>query len=671
MPQRLVILFAIILPSWVQAADELPPIYVTATRTAPVTEALPVSVTVLTAEDIAQSPARTLPELLRFEAGIQGRDLFGNYGARTTVDLRGFGATGAQNTLILLDGRRLNDIDLAPVDFAAIPLETIERVEMLRGSGAVLYGDGAVGGTINLITREALQEGVAGNAEVTAGSFDTVKAGGRIGTRTGPWALDATALRIESAGYRDNNRLEQTDAQASLRYLADEAQYYLKLGADDQDLRLPGARTVDPTLGLNELADDRRGTSTPDDFANQRGYFITLGAQHPLGAGDLTLDGGVRSKSQEALLNFGEGATSFVDTRLNTYSITPRFQLDHTALGAQGHAVLGVDIYDAHYDSQRAQAKGAPSIHDLKVEQSTVALYGQNTHAVTERLDVTLGLRLLHTALNARDAFDPSAPGGAFGSEAKDLNRDDDEVMAEAGVRWRLTEASSVFTRVTRSARIATVDELFEFDETFAQVFSPLKPQTGVLGEVGLDYTRARFSASAATYYGEFENEIAFDPETFSNINLNPTRRYGLELSTRVEPLAPLALLARYTLTQAEFDKGSFAGNTVPLVPVHMAEAGLRWTVTPGLALSANARYVGEKRFDNDQDNTFSKIPGYTFIDAQGQLRLSGWRLTAGVYNLTDEQAFDYGARSTFTPGRYSAYPLPTRNVLVTVGRDF
>ena len=99
---------------------------------------LPASVTVITEEDIRRSAARTLPELLSSEVGITMKDFYGNNAAYTSIDLRGFGATGSQNTLILLDGRRLNDFDLSGVQWPAIPLASIERVEIVRGAGGVL-----------------------------------------------------------------------------------------------------------------------------------------------------------------------------------------------------------------------------------------------------------------------------------------------------------------------------------------------------------------------------------------------------------------------------------------------------------------------------------------------------------------------------------------------------
>ena len=143
---------------------------VTASRTNELSN-LPASVTVITAEDIQKSPARTLPELLSEEVGINTTSLF-SHGSRASIGLRGFGETSTQNTLILLDGRRLNSIDLSAVNYAAIPFENIERIEIIRGIGGVLYGDGATGGVINIITKDPSRSDNYSKLKATLGSYD-------------------------------------------------------------------------------------------------------------------------------------------------------------------------------------------------------------------------------------------------------------------------------------------------------------------------------------------------------------------------------------------------------------------------------------------------------------------------------------------------------------------
>jgi iron complex outermembrane receptor protein len=158
--QLLVALLCAITPFAHAATDSLNEVVVTATRFKDKSADKPVNMTVITREDIQHSSARTLPELLSIQAGISTRDIFGNNAASASVDIRGFGAAAGQNTLILLDGRSITDPDLSGVQWSAIPFASIERIEIMRGSGAVLYGDGASSGVINIITAH-LQNRVA------------------------------------------------------------------------------------------------------------------------------------------------------------------------------------------------------------------------------------------------------------------------------------------------------------------------------------------------------------------------------------------------------------------------------------------------------------------------------------------------------------------------------
>ena len=155
------------------------------------------SSTVITAEEIAHSPAQTLPEIIAQTPGVQLTSLYGGVnGAKTIVDLRGFGAFATSNTLVLINGRRLNDIDMAGVDLSTIPRNSIERIEITRGnSGAVLYGDNAVGGVINIV----LKNGVGGppvaiRAEAGVGSFNQ-----RLANRSRPRPITGRGRRRSTA----------------------------------------------------------------------------------------------------------------------------------------------------------------------------------------------------------------------------------------------------------------------------------------------------------------------------------------------------------------------------------------------------------------------------------------------------------------------------------------
>jgi iron complex outermembrane receptor protein len=228
------------------AASLAQDIVITAPRFPEEVRRLPASVTVITQEDIARSAARTLPELLSGEVGFTTKDFYGNNAAITSVDLRGFGATANQNTLILLDGRRVTDFDLSGVQWAAIPVAAVERVEIVRGSGAVLYGDAATSGIVNIVTRSPLTPGKRFEVMGRVASHDTLE-----GQLYGAYGADRLGVNgsiygYESDGYRRNNRNEQQNNTFNLRWALGQGNVDVRLGTDRQDLRLPGGRFVQP-----------------------------------------------------------------------------------------------------------------------------------------------------------------------------------------------------------------------------------------------------------------------------------------------------------------------------------------------------------------------------------------------------------------------------------------
>ena len=158
-----------VVPPLFAAEASLDTIVVTATRTDEDVEKLPSSITVVTAEDISNSTAVTVQDVLENVEGLVIRDLYGT-GAKSTVDGRGF-ARGV-NTVVLIDGRRVNEIDLGGVDWNLIPLENVERIEIVRGAGKrAFYGDNATSGVINIITKKGKTETTSVDIEGRIESF--------------------------------------------------------------------------------------------------------------------------------------------------------------------------------------------------------------------------------------------------------------------------------------------------------------------------------------------------------------------------------------------------------------------------------------------------------------------------------------------------------------------
>ena len=673
--------------SGVAASDQSKNILVTATRLDLDNSKARGNTTVITAADIEQSTARTLPELLGQEAGILTRSLYGNHGTGATVDIRGFGAASTQNTLILLDGRRLNDVDLSSVDFSIIPLQSIERIEITRNSGAVLYGDGAVGGAINIITRQPEKTGTSTFVKAGAGNLDTQKLDAHVSHNTGPLAVFIGAHGVSSDGYRDNNELDEKSLNSDIRYTRGNNQLFLKANWFDQELELPGVRNVNPDLGINQLKSDRRGTSTPRDYADQDGFSINPGINHYRDDGtEAVIDFGYRTKNQTAFFDdyFSDGAyASYLDSDLDTRSFTPRVSKPYQLLGKDAQTTVGIDYYDSDYDSDRSLNKstGNQPIHRLHIDQESTAIYADSTVAATPDITVNLGARLQWVKTDATDRFDPAAPGAnpVFDSQAPDFDDSHRLHMLEAGIEKQFTPTTAAYIKWTRSARVATVDELFEsrFDPatvTSTRIFSPLDPQTSNGVDIGSSYNLDRVSFTANAYYMRLRDEIHYDPDPVAseNINLDPTKRYGLELSGTVDVNDRLRLQGNYSYMRSKFRDGQYDGNTVPLVPENTATVSGIWKQSPATDFILTANYIDNKYFDNDQSNTFGrKIPSYKTVDAKISHHYKGYRMTAEVNNIFEEEAVDYGVSSIFSPGVYNAYPLPERTLMFTVAKSF
>jgi iron complex outermembrane receptor protein len=663
------------------------PVIVTATRFEERYLDKPVNVTVITAEDIRQSPAKTVPDLLSEQAGIFVHDFFGNNAATTTVDLRGFGITGAQNTLILLDGRRIVDADLSGVQWSGVPLAAIERIEVVRGSGAVLYGDGAVTGVINIITRSPADIGNFASAQVLAGSYDTRQGQLYANHFSGNLGLNVIASNYVSDAYRDNNENRQSNVQAEGRLLTARGDASFKLANDNQGIRLPGPRTVQPSAGLNQLETDRRGTSTPLDYAQRRGNRATFDWRHETDAGQLNLGIGYRDKEQTSYFDFS-GFPDYRIADLDVWSVSPRMRFPQPLGGLPNTLVAGIDWYRWDYKLQLSNSAaniGQP-FNTVDAAQENTAIYCQNTTKVSPWLTVIAGARVERYKISATDDYDPSAPGGAFGSSAAPGSDEETEYAYELAARYEAAPAWALIGRIGRSYRFANVDEIYEFTPAFTREFQFLKPQTAHSYEAGVEHRSAASMLRATIFQIDVDNEIRLDPFStgIGNTNLPPSRRRGLELEAQRALGGSLRLGANYTYVDAKFLEGVLpgspftqpnvvvAGKTVPLVPRHKLNVTASWGFAAGTRVNALVTYVSDQYMDNDEGNTFyTKIPAYTVADLKLVHEEGGWRLAAAVNNLFDEKYYNYAVRSQFVADRYNAYPLPERNFTLTAEYNF
>ena len=319
-------------------------VVITATRFEDSKRNLPVGVTVITAEDIERSASTNLGDILAQYGLMQIRDLAGTQNPQ--VDLRGFGITGDQNTLILLDGLRLSENELVSAQLSAIPLEAIERIEIVRGSGSVLYGAGATAGTINVITRRPKAGETRGRAIVRYGSFRTKEA--RVGG-DGQGETFGGGLAVsgqDTDGYRRNSSFQNLNFAGRLDADWKTGRTYLKLGAEQQRQRLPGALTE------QQIKDDPKQTTTPNDYSTRDGAHVILGGTQSLSGHELAADLGFRQKNTRAF--FAAFGGFFTDTDASVWNFTPRAKFAIPAFGRKHELIVGADLEGWEYETLSA-----------------------------------------------------------------------------------------------------------------------------------------------------------------------------------------------------------------------------------------------------------------------------------------------------------------------------
>ena len=620
-------------------------VVVTATRDEQEIRKIPANVTVISKKEIEESNAQTVIDVLKDEVSVVGRDLYGT-GKSASVDIRGFGETGLLNTLVLVDGRRVNEIDLSGVDWTQIPLDQVERIEIVRGAGSVLYGDNAVGGVINIITKKP-EKPFSAKAEVVGGSYGYHKESGSVGGKWGPISAILNAGYSATDGYRDNGFLRAKDVGGKLIYdLNENISFNFSGGFHQDDQGLPGG------LPKNIYILDRKATIHPDDKATTDDWYSALGAKVKLwDFGRIETDLSYRHREVADFFR----SFSFEDKRnLSTWGFTPRYILDAPMWIFPNKLTFGFDFYrsesvvfsDSSFGSNR-----------LEVKKRATGLYLLDEFSIFKSLILSLGLREEWVRY---DFFQesPWAKGKARGREP----------AYSVSLDYLFGKNSSAFFSFKRSFRFPVSDELIQFYPTFLN--PTIKPQYGYHYEAGIRHAFTdQIEANLTLFWIDLHDEIFFNPETFTNENFPKTRRQGIEVGTKVRPFPWLLAWANYGYIQPTLRSEPFSGNDIPGVPRHKGSLGVDIDFGRGFLLNAKTNIVGARYFISDWRNQIGRLDGYYTLNAKLSYSWKGLKAFVGVNNITNQKYAEYGAVNFL--GTQSFYPSPERNFFGGVSYTF
>lgn len=626
------------------------PVLVTADRFPETEPTLPASVSVITREDIAQLPALDIPDILKTRAGIQVNALYGSEGIDAPIDMRGFGETGSSNSLILLDGQRLNPVDMSSQQWATIPLQAIERIEIIHGGGSVLYGDRASGGVINLITDKSGTPHTSLTG--TLGSYGYRSLDGFVAGGAGGGYYNAFLHSSSSDGWRQNTESEQLtlSGRGGLNWADNET--FVDYAVYRQDYGMPAS------IDSRTYHNDPKRARTPFDNNEKEGYRLRPGIALQLSdALQLNAEFAVAGERQQGD-NVSFGSTS--DRSLRTLSFTPRVRWQHGLGTLDSATTAGLDYYHGRVSSDSS------TFASQFARQVSRAAYLQNTTRFDTHWSMTLGLRSQNMQQHAeQDAYAPWFMPAFSGSSDRTRS------VYELGFKY-LADQWSGYLRSGTSFRFATTDELFGFDPfTGNPVFAgDLKPQRARNLEIGGDFHLGPASGRLALYRMNVEDEIGFDSNVFANVNFDPTRRRGLEAELGWQFDHGWRAALNYARTSARFRDGVYDGNRVPLVARDKATLQLGWDGGRYGDYSALVNYVGSRHVSGDYTNEREKLPGYTTLDLRAQWDFKPLQLTLTALNLTDKRYAPYGLYSTFRSD-YFYFPADGRTLFLSARYDF
>lgn len=592
------------------------PVVIVGSRFPSTPDLAPIGAQVISAADIRNAGIDNVNEAIRKLGGVYGRaNLYGTQDF--DLDMNGFGSDSQNNLVVLIDGVRISESEQAVAVLSSIPVDSVDRIEIMHGGSSVLYGDGATGGVIQIITKRVGPSQLTGSITAEIGQFDDHV--GRAYLTQGGDGFNASLNLSEQKtdNYRVNNAVTQTNASGTLTWFTNDLRAGLRIDIAHQDAGFPGSLT------LAEFQQDPHQSSTPDNSGTIDINRYTAFFEKNLDTWQAAAELSTRERTSES--NFAAGPYPYFATYTGRQTeFTPRLRNITGVDGMHNEFVIGLDLMNWNREND--------TVGDLPVYAT------QKSHAIYFRDEAKIG--------DARFAL--GARRELFDKSSNDPNPyATDNYSVEQGVNaWELQASYAFmpvvngFAKLGQSYRVANVDD----NADTLNPNTPLLPQLSHDVELGATLGDVNQQITARAFRHDITDEIYFNPLIGlygANTNLDPTRRQGVALDGKLPLSQQFKLTAQAQHVDASFTAGVNDGKEMVLVPKNTVSAHLNWLPGNGQNAYVGGQWVDTQRYGSDFSNTCAAvIPAHATLDARYAKTIGAWELALAGSNLTNKQYF-------------------------------
>jgi outer membrane receptor protein involved in Fe transport len=595
---------------------ELPVVEVTAARAPndlkPLSK-MAANVSVIDRDQIASSPSFTLGDLLRTQSGFALFDTSSGFGAHLSgFGLRGFGEKAG--TLVLIDGVVANEAGGGGVFWNAVPLDNIERVEIIRGGAATVYGAGAVGGVINIVTRDADERLFGAEIGAAGGGLGYNSGSIRLSGTTNRFDYRVTGSRQEWSGWRDFSHYRDWTTGTELGVTTAIGRFAVTYDYHTEYSENPGVLTG------AQYADDPKQAAP--------GVFSRFAFDDELHRGALSYSAKFENGWQlNASLYHQNYETDFITFSGNGSETSSggfaQATYDSTILGRENSLTFGAEGRRQTF----TQGFGsAPSDYD----STTLGSFVKDSLSITPTTTLSGALRFDHHEAALRNIFT------AFPAPTFSGNRENSVWSPNVSLIQQVARETEAWVSYSQSYRFPSYNDVISATPIF--VSNPgLIPLNARTVEGGIR-TRAdtRLSGSLAVFHSWIDNDIFTDPALgfgFSGNSNNDAIRQGVELSLNSRISDSVELFANTAYINATFDGGAYDGNRQVLVPEWQFVSGMNLRISKRVQFTLENLYLTGQVRVNDAVNGQSRNL-YNIVNARLAYRARKYTAFLAINNL-------------------------------------